>query len=219
VTAQFNKRLVEQLQNSERVACRRLVDAYQDRLVNEAVEVFHVDRADAEELVSDVLLAVVEKIHSFAFQRGDGDFHAWVVTLFRNKMRDHIRRSALRQGLTERYDESSLTNEVEFSQTERRIAQSIVRQYEDAIKQAEDEGGSAPASKLLAIVDALEQLESWERVLLRCRALDIPYDDIAGYTGKPVSQLKVYHPRVKKKLVKILATYYPELQGNETRSA
>ena len=57
----------------------------------------------------------------------------------------------------------------------------------------------------------LEVMESWERVLLRCRALDVPYEEIARYTGKTPAQLKVYHSRVKQKFVRLLAERYPEL--------
>jgi len=54
-------------------------------------------------------------------------------------------------------------------------------------------------------------METWERVLLRCRALDVPYEEIARYTGKTAKQLKVYHARVKKRFMKLLAQHYPEL--------
>lgn len=210
-----NRTIVRDLKNGERMGCTRLVDAYQARLVDEAVQVFHVEREDAEELVSDVLLAIVKNIHSFEFKRGDGDFHGWVVTVFRNKMRDFIRHRALTDGVMMRFDESSFYKEESSSPLERQITDVIIRQYQNAVQHSEGEGDNVLAAKLLTIGDALERLEAWERVLLRCRALDVPYEDIAQYTGKSVSQLKVYHARVKKRFVHILSEYYPELKSND----
>jgi DNA-directed RNA polymerase specialized sigma24 family protein len=65
--------------------------------------------------------------------------------------------------------------------------------------------------KLQVIAETLEQMEAWERVLLRCRALDVSYDDIATYTGRPARQLKTYHARTKKKFLRLLAQHYPEV--------
>jgi len=233
VAAISNRTIVQELKSGDRLGCARLVDMYQARLIDEAVHVFHLPSEDAEELVSDVLLAVVRKINTFEFKRGDGDFHLWVITIFRNKVRDVVRHRALTDGLIERFEEGGLRDDNAYSKVEREVTDAIIRQYQEAIRDsesaitegesaesagAEGAGNSTVAAKLLAIADALERLETWERVLLRCRALDVPYDDIARYTDKSVAQLKVYHARVKKKFVKILAEHYPELQGNEERT-
>lgn len=54
---------------------------------------------DAEEIASDVLLAVVKKIDSFEFKRSDADLHYWVMTIFRNRVRDFMRHQAWTEGL------------------------------------------------------------------------------------------------------------------------
>lgn len=218
MAARANRKLVDQLKNGDRNGCAHLVDAYQQRLVGEAVEVFHVGREDAEELVSDTLLAVVRNIHTFEFKHGEGDFHAWVISIFRNKMRDFVRKQAITEGVQQFFDESELAAVEEYSAHEMQIVRAIVRQYEDANREPEDVDGNGVNMKLAVIADVLDRLETWERVLLRCRALDVPYEDIARYTGKPVSQLKVYHARVKKKFIQQLAGYFPELKGNETET-
>lgn len=184
-------------------------------MIDEAVRVFHLPGEDAEELVSDVLLLVVKNIHTFEFRKGEADFNGWVITIFRNKVRDFVRKAATTGDLIERFEEADLEEDKTFSKTEKQVTESIIRGYQEAVRQAEGETVSPVAAKLLAIADSLDRLETWERVLLRCRALDVPYEDIARYTEKPVAQLKVYHARVKKKFVKILAEHYPELQHNE----
>lgn len=116
------------------------------------------------------------------------------------------------EGLTERFDEAAEGEE--YSKQQADVARAIVRQYEESLRNS-DEGADADgcSEKLNVIAETLDGMEPWERVLLRCRALDVPYEEIATYTGKPVKQLKVYHGRIKKKFVKLLAQRYPELAG------
>lgn len=208
-----NRQIVEELRNGDRKGAGHLVDAYQNRLIAEAVSVFHIDSLDAEELVSDALLSVIQKIDSFEFTKSDGDFHFWVMTIFRNRVRDHVRHETLKGGLMERFEESALENDQEYSETELEVVRAVVRQYESSLHSSEssaDDPQTVPG-KLHVIAETLDAMETWERVLLRCRALDVPYEDISHYTGKPVSQLKVYHQRVRKKFVKLLSKHYPEL--------
>ena len=76
-----NRQVVEKLKNGDRGGAGHLVELYQDRLISEAVNVFHIASMDAEEVVSDVLLSVIQRIDTFEFTRSDGDFHFWVMTL------------------------------------------------------------------------------------------------------------------------------------------
>jgi hypothetical protein len=57
----------------------------------------------------------------------------------------------------------------------------------------------------------------WEQVLLRCRALEIPYEEIATYTGKTARVLKVYHARVQKKLRREIEKHYPHFLAGQKR--
>lgn len=206
-----NRQVVEQLKAGNNAGCRHLVRLYQDRLISEAVKVFRVPFEDAEELVSDVILAVVTNIHSFQFKKSDADFHYWVMTIFRNRVRDFVRHCSLTEGLFERFDESLFESEHAYSAGEREVIGAIVRGYQDSLREPEDAEGRPAAEKLRVIADTLDSMETWERVLLRCRAVDVPYEEIARYTGKTSKQLKVYHARVRRKFAKLLAEKYPEL--------
>ena len=210
-----NTQVFTELRAGDRRGCLHLVEMYQGRLIGEAMRVFHVPREDAEEIVGDVLLAVVRGVGRFEFRRGDGDFHYWVMSIFRNRMRDFIRRRALTDGLVQPYQESSLEEEGGYTETEREVVEAIVQGYQSSLRDgSEGSCGGGPAEKLKVISDVLDAMQPWERVLLRCRAMDIPYDEIAGYVGKPARHLKVYHGRVKKKFVQLLAEHFPELIEN-----
>lgn len=207
LTQVSNRQVVGELKAGNPAGCRHLVDWYQDRLMGEATNVFHVPFVDAEEVVNDVLLTVVNRIGDFEFKRTDGDFHFWVMTIFRNRVRDFTRKRAMTEGLIERFSESDGDGDV--TGPEQDVLRAIVRDYEQA---ARSEEGGDPGGKLEVVQKTLESMESWERVLLRCRALGVPFSDIEQYTGKPAKTLKVYHARVKKKFVSLLAEHYPELQ-------
>lgn len=214
-----NKQIVQELKHGNPSGCRHLVELYQERLVGDAVGVFDVLQEDAEELVSDVLLTVVEKIQAFEFKRGEGDFHYWVMTIYRNRVRDFVRHQAITGGLEERFQESEYDDDEQYSGTEREVVAGIVRRYQDSLREADALSDAAGGGEKLRIVtETLEGMETWERVLLRCRALDVPYEEIAGYTGKPAKQLKVYHARVKKKFVKMLMEHFPELAQQNSES-
>ncbi|HLF19400.1 MAG TPA: sigma-70 family RNA polymerase sigma factor [Bacteroidota bacterium] len=208
-----NREVVEELKNGSRTGAGHLVDLYQNRLISEAIHVFHIPSLDAEEIVSDVLLSVIQRIDMFDFTRSDGDFHFWVMTIFRNRVRDFTRHQALTEGLTVNFAESAMEDAKEYSENELEVTRSILQQYETSLRSQDDnaDGEKTSSRKLQKITEILDSMETWERVLLRCRALDIPYEEIAQYTEKTVNQLKVYHARVKKKFVKRLAEHYPEL--------
>lgn len=207
-----NRQVVEELRNGDRKGAGHLLELYQDRLTAEAVQVFHVPQPEAEEIVSDALLTVVQRIDSFEFTKSDGDFHFWLMAIFRNRVRDFFRQKALTEGLTVSFEELDLENKEEYSGPELDVVRNIVQKYEESLRASEDEpdNHNPTAQKLQAISETLDSMETWERVLLRCRALDVPYEDIAHYTGKPVHQLKVYHARVKQRFMKLLAKRFPQ---------
>ncbi len=203
----LNTTIVKLLKSGDRRGCAELVNKYQKPLLAQAVKVFGLGRQEAEELVGDVLLAVVQNIHSFDFRKGETDFHVWVVTLFRNRVRDIARKQASQHVLFETFNECFGDEHDYVSAAEREVIAGIVRAYQNEMSDDPPEY----ASSLIAVADVLEKLESWERVLLRCRALDVPYEDIARYTGKPVHYLKVYHARVKKKFMKMMLEHHPDI--------
>ncbi len=195
-----NRQLVEELQTGDRMGCVHLVDLYQRKLLYECIRVFGIDPRDSEEIVDDVLLSVVQKIGTFSFKESESDFHYWVMAIVRNKVRDFIRRRMVLYGTSGREIESISANGDNQGEEEHALVQAAIQEYEKSVLESD-----AEKPLLEWVSEVLEAMQPWERVLLRCRALDVPYLDIARYTDKTPDQLKVYHPRVKKRFLRLLA--------------
>jgi RNA polymerase sigma factor (sigma-70 family) len=218
IVSKAARALVRELKEGDSRGAVHLVGMYRGVLIGQGRGVFGLRREDAEEIADDVLLTVVEKIGSFEFKRGDFDFHAWILAIFRNRVRDFVRRRALTGGLLF-WDEGAEGAEgAEGGEgggrgggrsggVEREVVAEIVRQYQEGLQDSTENA----SEKLAAIDQVLEEMEPWERILLRSRALEIPYEEIARYAGKSAATLKVYHNRVMKKFVKRLTEYFPEL--------
>ena len=58
--------------------------------------------------------------------------------------------------------------------------------------------------KLIALNEALYEMEDWERMLLLMRSEGRAYSEIAKYIDKPENQLKVYYQRLKELITKKL---------------
>ncbi|MEX2117178.1 MAG: sigma-70 family RNA polymerase sigma factor [Bacteroidota bacterium] len=195
-----NRQLVEELQTGNRLGCVHLIDMYQRKLLYECIRVFDIDPRDSEEIVDDVLLSVVQKIETFSFKKSDSDFHFWIMAIFRNKVRDFIRRRVVLFGSSGKDIECFSTNGTGEGDEDAGLMAAAIQEYERSVLEAEGE------DDLLAwVAEVLDTMQPWERVLLRCRALEVPYSDIARYTDKTATQLKVYHARVKKRFQRLLA--------------
>ncbi len=195
-----NRQLVEELQSGNRLGCSHLVETYHRRLLYECIRVFEIEPRDSEEIVDDVLLSVVQKIGTFSFKKSDSDFHYWIMAIFRNKVRDFVRRRVVLYGSTVPTVGFYSTNGNGEDDEASGLVQAAIREYERSV--LEDDEKENP---LAWVAEVLDTMHPWERVLLRCRALEVPYNDIARYTDKTAVQLKVYHPRVKKRFLRLLA--------------
>lgn len=194
-----NRQIVEELKAGDRSGCTHLMQVYQHRLFEHLVGTFHILREDAEEIVSDVLLAVVQRISLFSFRNSDEDFARWVFTILRNRARDFLRQQDLHGMKMEVFSEGARGDDEAFTAA-REIADIVIQDFIDGEGDT-SELGSRP---LQLVVETLQSMETWERVLLRCRALDIPYEEIAPYVDRPAKQLKIYHLRVKSKFIQKL---------------
>ena len=206
------RELVEVLRCGSREGVRRLLEVYRGRLMREATALFRVSPPDAEELVSDVLLTAVQKIGTFEFRKGEGDFNVWLVAIFRNRVRDFFRQRAAAGEILLSLEEAR-DEDLGHEEPECEPVVQILRAYQEEQRpDPTDTRHEGPAECLRVITETLDAMEAWERVLLRCRALDVPYEEIAGYTGKSVQQLKVYHARVRRRFIRMLAHRYPQLE-------
>ena len=216
-----HREVVRELKEGDRVGCSHLMDLYHDRLIGDAIRLFGIPAVEAEELVSDVLLAVVHHIHTFEFRQSERDFHLWVVAIFRNRIRDHVRKAALRLHVVRSlYEQDAPDTRYERMHTD--LSQVPLHGAADAlcdVYEIEERKRGPRDVKLEIITDVLDALQPWERTLLCCRAADVPYDEIAQYTGKPAGTLKVYHGRVKKRFVARVLRRFAEHDAPLSRPA
>ena len=73
---------------------RRLHDLYRPLLEGWVLRA-GVPRADADDLIQDVLLAVVRQVAEFE-RRGEGAFRGWLRTVLARRITDYLRRQAVR---------------------------------------------------------------------------------------------------------------------------
>ncbi|MGA9116980.1 MAG: sigma-70 family RNA polymerase sigma factor [Bacteroidota bacterium] len=196
----LNSELVELLRRGQRLGCSRLVSRYRMQLLHRGVRDFGLRLVEAEEVADDVLLAVMEKIGSFRFRRSESDFHYWVMAILRNRARDLVRRDRHRREHTELLEDLL---------AKRPAGEGCLQAAAIAALEEEEPGSTVWDAALHAASDVLETMEDWERTLLRCRAVRLPYREIEFYTGKPAGHLKVYHGRVMRKFRMRFARAYP----------
>lgn len=88
---------------------------------------------------------------------------------------------------------------------QRNKSKEIVDYREDLTSiQSATETAHANSIEALALEEALDRMEDWQRMLLLLRAQGMPYKEIGKYVDKPHDQLKVYYQRLKKELEKEL---------------
>lgn len=80
VSGDRDEKLVEALRHGESSAAERLVATYQDRACRLAIRIA-ANTQDAEEIVQDAFLTVIQKIHTF---RGESAFGSWLYRIIAN---------------------------------------------------------------------------------------------------------------------------------------
>ena len=210
-----NRQIVDELKEGKRCGYEHLTGQFQKKLLREAISKYGLPLQDAEEVVNDALLAAVDGIKRFEFKKSDSDFGWWMKVILRNRALDHLKKRMARGGLMSYFDEALFEDETSARGSEKEVVAWIVRCYQDSLQGKDGEDRNRRTVDIL--FDVLETMEPWERVLLRCRAQDVSYAEIARYTGKTVAQLKVYHGRVRKKLSRLLLERHPDLVNGRVR--
>jgi RNA polymerase sigma-70 factor (ECF subfamily) len=191
------------LQQNRQKGMQLLYERYGKQLYNYAITTWQLSEDEAWELAYETLLKISAGINEYEFE-SEKKFGSFVFTVFcnllRNFYRDEKRRAERIRFLS--FDEA-LFDESKDSpslQTEREVQAQLVEQFVRAYW--EEPRNDEAKTKLNCLHTALAGLEDWERVLLLQRAQQIPYAEIARFVNKPADQLKVYHQRARKKLLR-----------------
>jgi hypothetical protein len=118
-----------------------------------------------------------------------------------------LRRSSPDRNVTASLDDQVIPDDTLLREHDNEVTVSILRGLKG--QGQEPERLSCEHRAISQLKEILETMPVWEQVLLRCRALEIPYEEISTYTGKPAPILKVYHARVQKKLRKKIEKQFP----------
>jgi RNA polymerase sigma factor (sigma-70 family) len=168
------KKTYELILKKGKEGIRVLYERYGKKLFGYAAFKWKINEDENWELVYKTLYRVLETHSNYSFS-SEEKFASFVFTVFINYLRNFYR------------DKKNLPVEIV------ELDEKISNRPENG-----NETSTSPAMNLL--VSELDQLEDWERILLLMRSQNVPYAEIAKYTGKPEEQLKVYYGRLKKKL-------------------
>ncbi len=169
----------ELITKKDKESIRVLYERYGKKLFGYARKKWKMGEDENWDLVYKTLYRVIETNSDYKFE-SESKFSGFVFTVFINYLRNFYR------------DKKNTPMEiVELDEKFSPVSDADPDSYWDETK---------PSESMNFLVAELDQLEDWERILLLMRSQDVPYSEIAKFTGKPEDQLKVYYGRLKKKL-------------------
>ncbi|HTL81939.1 MAG TPA: sigma-70 family RNA polymerase sigma factor [Bacteroidia bacterium] len=164
------------LSGRSETSVKLVYERYGKKLFVFAKQKWRMNEDDAWDVVYKTLYRVIDTHSSYQFV-SEEKFSAFVFTIFINYLRNFYR------------DRKNLPGE---------IVELDERVTGDHSSEKNPDDVPSPAMQML--MNELDGLEDWERILLLMRSQDIPYSKIAGFVQRPEEQLKVYYQRLKKKL-------------------
>jgi len=163
----------------------RLFNQFGERMFAFAVNAWKFSEDDAWDVIYETLFYLAKVFHRYDVS-DEKRLKNLVITSFNNRLRNRYRDNQRKPAI-------------------------ILFDNLDEFEAIEVEAFEGTATE--AVTAALNRLEDWERMLLIQRATNVPYASIAQLTGKPESQLKVYHKRVLQKLENIVKEILKETQN------
>lgn len=179
---------------------KKLVDKYSGYLLSFASKKGLI-RADAIEVINDVFHKVILHINKFDPNRGC-KFTTWMFQIAKNSIIDKLRKT---------YQSSF---EEDFQLLDEKSIQASEGNWQRS-DCPESEGSVLSTSLLL---EALDELNETDKILLLQRSYDTPFKDIAILIGKTENAAKVAHHRALEKLKEAFIAKI-ESKDEMTRSA
>ena len=153
---------------------------YGKKLYSYAIKNWNLNEDAAWDLIYKTIYKVVDSYNNYTFENEE-KFASFIFKIFINYLRNH-------------YRDNKAAKMVEFAA------------MDDVDVSTKEVTGVSENSneKLIALNEALEEMQDWERMLLLMRSEGRPYSEIAIYIDKPENQLKVYYQRLKEQITKKL---------------
>ncbi len=169
-----------------------LYDSYGSKFYNYAVKRWQLNEDEAWEVVYKTLETLILKISGYQFESSK-HFENFLYKVLLNFIRQHFRRSRKNSVMDIQYVDLNSDGEDDL-QISRAIDKKTFHDYY-ASETIDDKS-------IIALNEALNQLDVVDKDLLLLRAQNYSYDEIAKLLGIENNQLKVKYLRAKQKLLK-----------------
>ncbi len=170
------KKLVQAIQQGDKIALAQLLEHYQQRLYNIILRMVY-NRDDALELAQDTMVKIVEHISDF---NGQSKISTWMIRIAMNLSISHLRKRKLRNAMSL---DQPFNGQNDQSAS---LKQQIVDQMEPGPSQ------NVQNNEMLALLQqAIHQLEQDFKAVLVLRDIDqMDYTQIANVLNIPVGTVK-----------------------------
>jgi RNA polymerase sigma-70 factor (ECF subfamily) len=159
------------------------------------------DRATAEDITSDVLCRVYERLNKYQMSY---TFNAWFYMVADNYLIDWARKNDRPDRKMMSYDKVGINDEGDSMP----VAEEIMKDGETATDAA-----ALSKERTAALNEALSQLDETGRMLIDMfYNKEMRYEEMAERTGLQVNTMKVILFRAKKKLAEYFQRAYPEFK-------
>jgi RNA polymerase sigma factor (sigma-70 family) len=179
--------------NKDPKGLEELYQAYGKKFFGYSVNQWHLSEDEAWEVVYKTLETLVLKLSNYHFE-SQTYFDNFLYKVLFNFLRQHFR--------AKRSHEDKLVL-VDLYEDQEKMP-SLTRQLDAISFQDYYKSEIVENPVLLALNDALSQLEGADKDILLLRAQNYSYDEIAAMLNIDNKQLKVKHHRAKQKLINIL---------------
>ncbi|HET6227214.1 MAG TPA: sigma-70 family RNA polymerase sigma factor [Bacteroidia bacterium] len=157
-----------------------IYNRYGKKLYSYAIKSWSLNEDTAWDLIYKTIYKVADSHMNYTFE-SEEKFSSFIFKIFINYLRNHYRDNKVAKAF-----EFTAMNDVDVSSKEVTGA------------------SEKPNKKLIALNEALDEMQDWERMLLLMRSEGRAYSEIATYIDKPENQLKVYYQRLKEQVTKKL---------------
>lgn len=181
--------LIEQLQQGDETAFRKLVDEWQDMVYNTAAGIVQ-NAEDADDITQEVFIQVYQSVSSF---KGESKFSTWLYRITVTKSLDHLKRKKTKKrfAIVQRLFGS---NNEEYLHPEDFNHPGVLLERKE---------------KAATLFKALEQLPDNQRIVFTLHKLEgLKHQDIGDVMDLSVTAVESLIARAKANLRKILKEYY-----------
>ena len=195
------KEIIEILEKKDRKSLEILYNLYGKKLLGYALNRWFLDEDEAWELVYQTLETLVMKLTDYKFE-SKSHFDNFIFKVFINYLRQHYRKH--RQNQVD-IIYTNMNDYRDFEENENDSNNNLLMwEIDKSVFEKYYQSEILENPKLIALQEALNKLEEFDKDILLLRAQNYSYDEIAQMLNIDNNQLKVRHFRAKNKLLKIL---------------